>query len=115
MVKSTLLFALAAAAVVAPASVSAQPAAPAPAAPAAGPVVCRAAATGETPNATMGTKQMYCRTIDMRRIRAAVQQIRQSEGTMNPTEKTQTEQSLAAFNEEFALPQIPGNFGGDQY
>jgi hypothetical protein len=41
-------------------------------APGAGPVVCHAVKSGETANATMGTTQLACTTVDMAKVHSAM-------------------------------------------
>jgi hypothetical protein len=90
----------------------------------AGTAVCRPAKASEKANASMGSTQMMCRSVDVVKVNAAIKKIRSlmakqqsapAATTSNAATDASTQEMLQAqaqLNSEFHVPVIPGGNGG---
>jgi hypothetical protein len=77
-----------------------------------GPDICRAAKSGETANATMGSTQLVCRPVNMAKVMAAEKTLMGMMATnMTPAQMKKMHAAQAAMSDELMLPAIPGTNG----
>jgi len=82
-----------------------------------GPMVCRAAKSGETANATMGTSQLVCHPVDMAKVQAAektLMSMMMPKSSMTSGQMSHMKSAELTINQELGIPMIPGASGTAQ-
>jgi hypothetical protein len=76
-----------------------------------GSIICHAAKTGETSNASMQSTQLVCRPLNVDRVRAAMKVMMAQK--MPADQMKQMQSAASTINDELGIPAIPGGAGSN--